>query len=973
MNLKIALTTLAILAFGCLAARLLAQRKGRTSKDLTLALGLFSGTGVLLAMGSIEMAGRYGYSVILALIGFTLVFVFSPVIFSPIRRLSQIIRFATPVDFLTFRYRTKTVAVIACSTLMLAIIPLILAQFAAMDSIANRLIGADYQLAFQLDYRVATAIAATAVVLMINLRSIQVGASNHLGWIMAAAGLLLLPALWFSAWVSVTSAFGGLSGMNSWVIDSGQRFIVQRMDFSYSLFTIFLAAGFACPINFSLLVSDNISDRQTGMTSWAYPLLVLLACIPVFPLLWSGISVQSASPLQDYLFALPALAQHPVIAGLGSASILLLGISLTCSLTLIMAKIALNSFVLPSKELHQQEGLRLWIKQRQMLIATGLLVFCACLSLMAKDHNISNYYLASFAGLAQLTPGMLAVIYLPKVSRKGFIAGLVAGISLWLVTIFLPLLFGDWSWHVPLTETTIQFGMQNWDVWAIEALLLNITLCTLFTIYSTMDREQEAFATLCMADNIYIPARVEIAQKSVSEITDSLRLSLGDAADIETQQALDVLGYDNAEVRPAALRQLRDTINASLNIGFGVLAANRIMEQSLPLTMPAADEPDDIYLIESVLAIEGDRLTGIASELNKLRVHHRQVLDNLPIGVMSLDEGGEIVRWNTMLATYTGISQETASGRLITDLPEPWCSAIADFINSSANSMDDLLLEIDGQARWYSLQKSIQQDKFDPELGRGTAPDIVLLIEDQTEAVNLIQNSIDNERLASLGRLAAGVAHEIGNPVTGIACIAQNLEHETEADQIAESARQILSQTQRINRIVESLINFSRGGHALARSENRASLSSAANEAIQLLTLSDDAKHNLQFVCDIDPDLSIFGDYHQLLQVFLNLLSNARDASPNGGQISISAVQKKDQHIVVAISDQGVGIEENVRSRLFEPFVTTKDPGKGTGLGLWIVFNLVKSLGAEVALTSPAQNSDRGTTVTINFPVSSAP
>ena len=163
MNLKVALTTLAILAFGCLAARLLAQRKGRTSKDLTLALGLFSGTGVLLAMGSIEMAGRYGYSVILALIGFTLVFVFSPVIFSPIRRLSQIIRFATPVDFLTFRYRTKTVAVIACSALMLAIIPLILAQFAAMDSIANRLIGVDYQLAFQLDYRVATAIAATAV------------------------------------------------------------------------------------------------------------------------------------------------------------------------------------------------------------------------------------------------------------------------------------------------------------------------------------------------------------------------------------------------------------------------------------------------------------------------------------------------------------------------------------------------------------------------------------------------------------------------------------------------------------------------------------------------------------------------------------------------------------------------------------------------------------------------------------------
>ena len=107
------------------------------------------------------------------------------------------------------------------------------------------------------------------------------------------------------------------------------------------------------------------------------------------------------------------------------------------------------------------------------------------------------------------------------------------------------------------------------------------------------------------------------------------------------------------------------------------------------------------------------------------------------------------------------------------------------------------------------------------------------------------------------------------------------------------------------------------------------------------------------------------------VQVFLNLLSNARDASPEGGTVSIRACANE-REILVTISDQGEGIEENLRSRLFEPFVTTKDPGKGTGLGLWIVFNLVKSLGAEVALTSPATNSDRGTTVTISFPVSSA-
>jgi signal transduction histidine kinase len=169
---------------------------------------------------------------------------------------------------------------------------------------------------------------------------------------------------------------------------------------------------------------------------------------------------------------------------------------------------------------------------------------------------------------------------------------------------------------------------------------------------------------------------------------------------------------------------------------------------------------------------------------------------------------------------------------------------------------------------------------------------------------------------------------------------------------------------------VQSLINFSRGGNALASAHNEVSIRSAADEAMQLLTLSDE-QQNLRFICDIDPNLSIWGDHHQLLQVFLNLLSNARDASPDEGSIHIQACAA-DQDIVVTISDQGEGIEENLRSRLFEPFVTTKDPGKGTGLGLWIVFNLVKSLGAEVALTSPAINSDRGTTVTISFPVSSA-
>ena len=953
MNPEVLLSCLAVIVLGLFASKWLLRRAQGNRKDLALNLGLLSGTGVLMAMGSIEMAGRYGYSIILALVAFSLVFVISPLIFAPIHRLNGVIRFATSIDFLTFRFRGRTVAIVACISLTVATVPLILAQITAIESVADYLFGSPSKLLILL--------SITGILISLNLFSIQLNSENNLGWIMTTAGLLLLPALGLSAWTSIQAVFGSLAEMNTWVIDSGQRNIVQRMDASYSLFIIFLAASFASPINFRLLVADNISERQTDMTSWAYPLLVLLACIPVFPLLWSGISLQSSSPLQEYLFSLPSLTNQPLISGLGAACITMLAISFACSLIVISSKILINSCLLPTKDLHQQPQLTVWLKRRQLLIATGMVVFCVALSLTGKGRSITDYYLAGFAGLAQLTPGMLAATYLPGVNRRGFLAGLIAGMLLWLITIALPLLFGDWTWQLPMSDKTIQVGMQNWSIWAIEALLVNITLCTVFSVFSAMDSEQKTFASLCMVDNVYIPARIEIAQKSVDEITTNLRLSLGDDADNEVLQALETLGLQYDEVRPAALRQLRDTINASLNMRFGVLAANRIMEKSLPVTIPNANDPDDIYLIESMLAIHGDRLTGIASELNKLRMHHREIIDNLPIGVISVDPNGEVVKWNSTIARYTGLDSDMITGSSISELPQPWGPAITNFIASDANMLDDLQLEIQDEIRWFSLQRSARQ--INPDT------DIVVLVEEHTSAVNLIQQSIDNERLASVGRLAAGVAHEIGNPVTGIACLAQNLQHETDSNEIEYTAEQILSQTQRINRIVQSLLSFSRGGNPVAATKQTIYLQHAAKEAINLLTMSA-SQIEVTFSTEIDDELAITGDYHHLIQIFLNLLSNSRDASPAGGVISIKA-NRTDHQVELKISDEGSGIDDKVKGHLFEPFVTNKDPGSGTGLGLWVVINLVNSMGGDISIVSPAENSQHGTTATISFPLSS--
>ena len=221
-------------------------------------------------------------------------------------------------------------------------------------------------------------------------------------------------------------------------------------------------------------------------------------------------------------------------------------------------------------------------------------------------------------------------------------------------------------------------------------------------------------------------------------------------------------------------------------------------------------------------------------------------------------------------------------------------------------------------------------------------------------------------RLASIGRLAAGVAHEIGNPVTGIACLAQNLREEHEGDaEVLESCQQIIEQTKRITRIVQSLMSFAHaGGRQQAREP--VCLAEVAREAIGLLSLNRD--HDVQYFNLCDPQHWVEGDPQRLAQVLINLLSNARDASPPGCAIRVRSAAR-DGAIELTVEDEGSGIPKSIVDRLFEPFFTTKDPGKGTGLGLALVYSIVEEHYGEISIDSPADpEHQRGTRIRITLP-----
>ena len=245
---------------------------------------------------------------------------------------------------------------------------------------------------------------------------------------------------------------------------------------------------------------------------------------------------------------------------------------------------------------------------------------------------------------------------------------------------------------------------------------------------------------------------------------------------------------------------------------------------------------------------------------------------------------------------------------------------------------------------------------------------MIILIEDITETELLEASLSHSERLASIGRLAAGVAHEIGNPITGIACLAQTIRDEYDGAELNILAEQIIEQTNRTSEIVYSLVNFAHAGTNKVDSKTEFVLIKKCMQEANILISLDKKNKDLNYEIHCDPKAAILGDSQRLLQVLVNLINNARDASEQNDKISLVCSVDRD-YVKIKVTDRGVGIEPLIRDRIFDPFFTTKEAGEGTGLGLSLVFSIVEDLNGDIDIISPVDmDKGTGTQVVLRFP-----
>jgi two-component system, NtrC family, sensor kinase len=221
---------------------------------------------------------------------------------------------------------------------------------------------------------------------------------------------------------------------------------------------------------------------------------------------------------------------------------------------------------------------------------------------------------------------------------------------------------------------------------------------------------------------------------------------------------------------------------------------------------------------------------------------------------------------------------------------------------------------------------------------------------------------LQSEKLAGIGSFAAGIAHDINNPLQLILGLAENLVEERDLNTVHEQAQEIIEAVKRTSAICRDLTRYSR--HASPHQDVLVSVNEKLDEALKIARYAS-SLHDIEMIKKYQPGAAVKGNPDELLHVLVNLITNAVHAMELVGGTLTLETKHLDGQVDVRISDTGCGIPPNKIPEIFEPFFTTKAPGKGTGLGLYNVKTIVNKMHGTIAVDSQI---DKGTTFTLTFP-----
>jgi PAS domain S-box-containing protein len=355
-----------------------------------------------------------------------------------------------------------------------------------------------------------------------------------------------------------------------------------------------------------------------------------------------------------------------------------------------------------------------------------------------------------------------------------------------------------------------------------------------------------------------------------------------------------------------------------------------------------------------------------ARELALLKEFNESIVESVNVGLLAVDENGKITRCNTTFEEMLALSREQTIGKLVEDVfDESFALNLENILGKSGWHLTEIrnaykMLTTNYQGKSLILNVAVAPLRSVSQNQTGA----IIVLENVTSRIKLEETLQQSEKLSSIGLLAAGVAHEVNTPLTGVSSYTQMLLGMIpETDPKHALLQKVQKQTDRASNIVGNLLNFSRTGNASEFVE--ININKLLDDTLQLLE-PQLRKSNVEIVKNyavVAP--TIFGNAGKLQQVFTNLIINARDAMFGGGEIVLTTAFE-DGQAIIEVADTGSGIEPENLTKIYDPFFTTKGVGSGTGLGLAVSYGIVQEHAGTIQAMSKV---GEGTTFRLVFPV----
>lgn len=397
---------------------------------------------------------------------------------------------------------------------------------------------------------------------------------------------------------------------------------------------------------------------------------------------------------------------------------------------------------------------------------------------------------------------------------------------------------------------------------------------------------------------------------------------------------------DNHDIDPLILLGFLDEVIEQIYARYGMLHQNAEMQE---------------------LTSDRDRL---ANKLDVSQQYLHNILLSSYSAIMVIDKNEKFIAWNKGAESIFGFTEDEVLGKsssLLFPKGEKYVSElqyIQDEIRTNGFVTIGETERLTKEGKIVTVQLTVTKLPG----SNGESAGRTVIIRDFTEVKKLQQQVDQSEKLAVIGQLAAGIAHEVGNPLTSISSIVQILQRKSPNEFFSEQLSTIKENIDRISRIVRELVDFSRPpGHERTLIQ----ITDIIKTAIGIVKYDKRVK-KVDFKTDLDTDsplVMLVPD--QLLQVFVNILINALDAIEGNGIVAIKSTHDN-KYLYVTIEDDGCGMDEITQNKIFDPFFTTKRVGKGTGLGLSVSYGIIKKFHGDISVESEL---NKGTKFTIKIPI----